>query len=185
MPQSHVTKIFGTQQIRIAKLLTDPAGGSATYGASVQLVGAKEFQLTGTINLKQLRGDNQLLAVDGTPGDLVLKIKHAKLNIDALAILEGGTVTDSGVSPNQVTTYDYFGGTNLTQFKLECQNVAVDTPGGDLHFILWKCVMSAFPVQGTMEEDYDIMDFEVRPMPRISDNRWKQVVLNQTAVAPA
>lgn len=185
MPQSHVTKVFGTQQIRVAKLLTDPAGGSATYGTSVQLVGAKEFQLTGTVNLKSLRGDNQLLAVDGVPLDFVLKVKHAKLNIDALAILEGGTTTDSGVAPNQVTTYDYFGGTALNLFKLECQNVAVDTPGGDLHFILWKCVMSAFPVQGTMEEDYDIFELEARPMPRISDNRWKQLVLNQTAVAPA
>ena len=184
MPQSHVTKNFGTQQIRIAKLLTDPAGGSATYASSIQLVGAKEFQLTGTVNLKQLRGDNQLLAVDGVPGDLTLKIKHAKLNLDALTVLEGGTLADTGSSPNQVTTYDYLGGTSLVYWKVECQNVAVDTPGGDLHYILWKCVMSMFPIQGTMEEDYDIYELECRPMPRISDNRWKQVVLNQTAVAP-
>lgn len=183
MPQSHETKWFGCQDIRISKLLTDPAGGSATYASSVNLPGAKEFQLTGSVNLKTLRGDNQLLAVDGVAGDFTLKAKHGKLSIDALSVMEGGTVTDTGSAPNQVTTYDYFGGTALTYWKVECQNVSVDTPGGDGHLTLWKCVISSFPVQGMMEEDYDIFEFEARPMPRISDNKWKTLVLNQTAVA--
>lgn len=184
MALSHVSKTFGTQQIRIAKMLTDPAGvPPATYGTSVALVGAKKVTIAGTINTKFLRGDNVLLDADTVWETLTATIDYAKLSLDAMAVMFSTAVVDSGTTPNQLATLGMKNTDTLNYFKLEARSVSADTIGGDVLFSLWKCKLASFPTIGVNEEDYQLSNISIVLVPRLADNLWLTPVLRETAAA--
>ncbi|SRR6266487_8931 len=184
MALSHVSKIFAVKDIKVTKLLTDPAGGTATYNAtSVDIVGAKSMPITGTIDAKELRGDNTLLDAQAVWRSMHVAITHGKVNLDALSVFFTTAVADTGTTPNQVATWAAKNTDLLNYFKIEGQAVGADAVAGDVHFVIWKAILASFPALGLTEEDYTIPAFEAAVIPRISDGSWVSIVLNETAVA--
>lgn len=188
MAIAHTTKSYGTKDIKAAKLTADPAGGAATYAASIDIAGAKKLTVTGQVQSKDLRGDNTLLDADATVMGISAVVDYAKQNADLLNILLGGAVTDSGSTPNQISTFRLLGGIAATPslpqwFKLEAQAVDVDYVAGDCHILIYKCKLDSFPDLGTNEEDYQLFKFGVKGAPRAADGFWMDVVYNETAVA--
>jgi hypothetical protein len=61
----------------------------------------------------------------------------------------------------------------------------VDIVGGDMHVVLHKLSLSAFPDLGFAEEDYRIASFTADADPLIANNKWISIVLNETAAAIA
>jgi hypothetical protein len=187
MPISRVTKLYSVQDAKIAALLTDPAGGSATYGTIIDVPGIQTMEISGDIETKQLRGDNVKLASNSTISNIQVKVDHAKLSLDVLAAILGGTVTDSGTTPAQKSIWDLTA-TNATlpPFKLEGVTPpnGVDIVGGDLHWILHKLTLSAFPDLGFSQEDYRVVSFTADADPLLATgNKWISGVLNETAAA--
>jgi hypothetical protein len=183
----HVTKVYGVSQIKIAKLTADPSGGAATYGASVLIPGAKKLTISGSVAAKFLRGDNTLLDIDSTIEGLSAVLDYAKLSSDALNIALGGAVTDSGATPNQVSTFRLLGGSAAPSvpqwFKIEAKAVDVDYVNGDCHIVIYKAKLDNFPMLGLNEEDYQMHNLSVQAAPRLADGFWLDVVYNETAVA--
>src|SRR4051794_12596563 len=109
MAITHKTKWFAVVDAKISPMTADPEGGAATYGASVDVPGIKSVGLTWQITSKELRGDNKRLDVDVSITGIRLQFAHAKLSLDALAILLGGSVIDSGLTPAQKARYRHLG----------------------------------------------------------------------------
>lgn len=184
MPIAHVTKLFGTKDAKIAKLTADPAGGTTTYAASVDVPGIKSIVLGGDIEVKELRGDHSLLDSDSTLTNITVTFNYAKLNLDAIVVMLGGAVADSGSTPNQAATYSLLGTDGLfNNFKFTAQVFSTDFAGGDAHFTLYKCKISSFPAMGTEEEDYQLFSQAATVVPRLSDSKWIDIPLHETAVA--
>lgn len=184
MALSHVTKVYGAKDVKIYKLLTDPAGAPTTYGTGVDVPGIKSLATTRIYSGKELRGDNQLLDQESTLERIVLKIVYAKLAFDAEAIITGATVTDSGVTPNAKVTLKVLPTDVIPFWKLEAQCVSADTPGGDVHIVAYKCKITANLDMGLAEEDYQIFGFEASTVPTIGTPlSWLDEVANETAVA--
>lgn len=189
MPLSHVTKNYGFKDCKVAKMTADPAGGSATYAASVDVPGVVSLALTQAMANKLLKGDNTLLDADVTVSDpWVGKLIFAKLSFDVEAILFGATSVDAGTTPNQTVTLTQSGGTATTPsvpnyFRLEGIAASSDLIGGDLHATFFKCKISG-GTAGFAEEDYMKADFDIIAIPRLSDGNWMTQVLNETE-APA
>jgi len=187
----HQSKLYAISDMRIAKMTADPTGGAATYAASIDVVGVKKLSVTGQVQSKQLRGDNTLLDVESTLMGLSAVVDYAKFNSDILNILLGGAVSDTGVTPNQVSTFRLLGGAPPLApsmpnfFKIEAKAVDVDYVAGDCHIVLWKCKLDSFPQLGFNEEDYELFNFGVQCAPRVSDGFWLDVVYDETAVAIA
>lgn len=187
MAVSHITKVYGVTDARISKLLTDPAGGSPTYGSSIDVPGIKTVQITGNIDTKELRGDNQLLDLNAVLTSVEVAVTNAKMSLDVLAAFFAAVITDSGTTPNQIASLDILGSSLPQYFRLEAKTPTggADVSTGDVHFTLWKCILSSFPDLGHDEEDYRIVGFSARATPLISNNKWITPVINETAVANA
>lgn len=187
MPLSRVTKLYSVQDCKISPLTADPAGGTATYGTAIDVPGIKSLAITGSIETKKLRGDNGPLATNSVLSDVQVAVSHAKLSFDVLAAIIGGTVTDSGTTPAQKSTWALTAATaTLPPFKIEGVTPpnGVDIIGGDLHWVLYKCSLTAFPELGFAEEDFRLASFTAAADPLLATgNKWIDAVLNETALA--
>lgn len=186
MPISRVTKLYSVQDAKISPLLTDPAGGSATYGTPIDVPGIQTMEISGDVEVKKLRGDNGPLATNSVISNIQVAVNYAKLSFDVLKAIIGGVVTDSGTTPAQKSIWA-LNPTNATlpPFKLEGVTPpnGVDIVTGDLHWILNKLSLTAFPALGFSQEDFRIASFTAAADPLISTGDWISAVLNETAVA--
>lgn len=185
MALSHVTKVYGIKMAKIYKLTADVPGSPPTYGTGVQVVGAKELILTPEWDEKELRGDNTLLDADAVLTGLKGELKFGKLSLDVLNVLTGSTVTDTGVTPNQLSKYSLLSADKPSYFKIDAQAVDADPIAGDVHYVLWKCKCAALPL-GLAEENYQAFSFSFVAMPVLGTGlNWMDISLNETAIAPA
>jgi hypothetical protein len=185
MPISRVTKLYAVEDCKIFPLLADPDGGTPSYGAGIDVPGIKALEISGDIEVKELRGDNGLLDSDSAISNVTVSWPHAKLSLDVLVALMSSTVTDSGTTPSQKSLWKMKQGAKPLPFKLEGKTPTSggDLVGGDVHFRLLKCVMSSFPGLGLAEEDYRTIENEARCVPLISTGDWIDVEINETATA--
>lgn len=188
MPLSHETKAFAVSDCKIAKLLTDPAGGSATYGTLTDVPGIKEVTVSGEVNSVSLRGDNTELDRNTSITGRTLTVSHAKVSLDVLAILLGtATTADTGVTPNQVATLTMSNTDTPNYFRLVAKTPTggADSPTGDVHYSFDKCIITSFPDLGLAEEDYRIVSFEAAAIPLVSTGRAMRIIANETAAVLA
>jgi hypothetical protein len=187
MAISHVSKLYAVTDAKIAAVTADVSGGSTTYGSLIDVPGIKSVRIGGTVNTKELRGDNTLLDVNSTLESVTLEFEYAKLNLDAFAVLMGGAVTDSGTGSTEVATYNLLNTSTPSYFKFEGKTptAGVDEVAGDGHIVLWKCMISAFPDFGLGEEDYETFTVSATATGRLSDAKWLSVVFNETAAVIA
>ncbi|MGQ4351987.1 phage tail protein [Streptomyces drozdowiczii] len=186
MPIQRFTKMYGIQDAKISPMLTDPASGTPTYGTPIDVPGIKTYEISGEVEVKTLRGDNKKLDSFSALTNVQVSITHAKMSLDVLAAIIGGTVTDSGTTPAQKTKWGLTGsGATFPAFKLEGVTPpnGTDIIGGDVHVVMHKLTCSAFPDLGFAEEDYRIASFTADASPLISTDEWMDVVINETAVA--
>lgn len=181
MPVTHFSKVFAVTDAKIAKLLTDPSGGSPTYATSMDVPGIKEVTISGDIERKELRGDNGLLDVDVTISNVTAQVNHAKLHLDVLAIILGGTVTDSGTTPSQVAEWSLLNTSKPGYFRLEAVSASADPVGGAVKFTLHKAIASGFPDLGLAEEDYRTTGFQASCMPLLANGKWITAAVHETA----
>ncbi|MER6103622.1 phage tail protein [Streptomyces sp. NPDC001832] len=183
MPISRVTKLYAVEDCKVFPLLADPEGGAPSYGAGIDVPGIKSMEISGDVEVKELRGDNGLLDSDSSISNVTVSYPHAKLSLDVLKALLDSTVTDSGTTPAQVSKWSMKQGAKPLPYKLvgKTPTSGGDAVGGDVHFTLHKCVMSSFPGLGLAEEDYRTIENEARAVPLISTGEWVDVEIHETA----
>lgn len=178
-----VFKVFAVEDCKIRKVLTDPSGGSATYGPPIDVPGIKNVTVGGDLNTVQLRGDNQALEADTILTNLTATLDHAKMSLDVLEILLGGTSVASGTTPNTVETFTLPASQTFGEFVLECKTPRY-SDGSDVHIQLGKLKVSAFPEFGMVEEDYKTVEgLELTMVPLASTNNWFRIISNETTAA--
>lgn len=189
MPLTHNSKLFSVNDAAIYKMLTDPAGAVPTYAARVDIVGVQALTSTMEMDIKQLRGDNTLLAVDAIFKDVKGKITYGKFNFDVLTAATTTSSTDSGTTPNQKTVATLGQFDLPANWKLEAQSKQVDYIGGDVHLLYWKCIQSSMDMFGFGQEDYNGQGMDFMAMPvngtpaGFSANAWVTAIANETAIA--
>lgn len=188
MPLNRYTSIFSIDNAAITPMLTDPIGGSATYGTKIDVPGIRSATLDPEILAKELFGDNVIQGRSAKARQIMSKIEAARLNLDILAVLMGGAITDTGVTPNQKAEYNLLGSDAGKYFKLEYRVLGVELPGaaggGDLHVTFWKCKITgtALPVQ---MEEFAPHSFDVAAIARLADSKLLTLTENETAIAIA
>lgn len=186
-PVGHITKVFAVQDCKISPLTADPATGSPTYGTAIDVPGIQTVAISGDMDTKTLTGDNKTLDSVSTLTGVTVKIENAKISLDVLAALFGGEVTDDTTGDTAIASWDLLGSSTPQYFKLECKTPSngADPVGGDVHFVLHKVSLSAFPDLGNANEDYATTGFSGAALPLLSNDKWISVVINATATTIA
>lgn len=185
MAISHTTKVFAVTDAKIAALTADASGGgSPTYGTIQDVPGIKQIGLSFDMKNTELRGDNRRLESDSVLVGCKVTFDHAKLDLDALKILLGGTVTDAGTGTTETATFKRNGTDSLPYFKLEAATPTsgVDVVGGDLHLVVNKLKISNYNL-GFAEEDYQTFSAEAVGVFTVSSDELFRLVINETAAA--
>lgn len=191
--RSTIATIAGTTITYVVALAPTGAytsGGSLsavnpiTYGPLVQVDAIKTLAITPGFKSDVLRGAMQIRDSRAVQTDIKWVATHGALNLDQEVVLFGGTVVDSGSDPSQVTTLTQRGSDRMNYFGLEAQCIGVDDIVGDAHFVFPKCHADADSI-GLADETHHIFSFGGSALPTLSDNVWRQVVLNQLQQAIA
>lgn len=182
MAQDGVSALFGITDAKIARLLTDNGAGT-TYENPKDIPGIQSIQFSPEFLEKELHGDDELLDIYSKLKSLTGTVKHGKISLDVLALLMGGIVTDGGSSPNEYREMEVFGTSIPGYFLLEGQITyrGGDDPGGDWHVSFWKGKISKFQLE-CQGEDYAIVSFDYKAIPRAFDKKLFKIRENQTAV---
>jgi hypothetical protein len=90
---------FGIREVWVQPLNDD---GTATAGVEVRLPYGRTFSWAEAEEFEDLRGDDELVASHGAGPNVEWEIESGGLNMDAAKVIGGGTVTVSGVTPNQI-----------------------------------------------------------------------------------
>lgn len=127
-----------------------------------------------------LEGDDVKVATHTFAKGLEGSIEAGGINPAVLAVLERGTVTTTGMTPNRVTTYAVRGNQTEDYFKLEAQIYADD--GGDTHFIAWRVKATNGPNYSFTQGEFTLTACDLEGVfdESVTPSRLYDIVQNET-----
>lgn len=131
MPLTTIPIPYGLRDVKIAPLTGD------TPGTFVDLPYAQTFSFVEAEDFTTLRGDDRDVAVHGAGPALNWSLAAGGISLEAYAIITGGAVTESGVTPNQIKTFAKEGSDQRPYFQVKGQ--VISDSGGDVHAVVYKC----------------------------------------------
>jgi hypothetical protein len=176
------TFVYGVKDCKISKLLTDAAPGP-TYDTPIDLPGIQEFGFKPSITEKKLKGDDKTIDIRTKTEEVEISFKNAKIALQALGVIFGGTYTSTGATPNQVKKLAVKGADTPDYFKIEAQVVEVDEEAADLHFRAYKAKLSNVGELGAIMDDYRVCSFTAKGIPCESDDSFFEILENETETA--
>lgn len=125
---------YGLRDVRLRNF-TDAAW--TTPGTGIDLPFAQTFSFSEAEDFETLRGDDATVTTRGKGPNVDWELDSGGLPLDALKVMAGGTVTTTGVTPNQVKTFRKSTTDVRPYFKAEGQ--AISDSGGDMHGLVYRC----------------------------------------------
>jgi hypothetical protein len=185
MARDGIVTLFNVDDCKIKKITTDTSA-SLAFGTNTDVPGISNLSIKPEFLSKELYGDAQILDTYSKLRKITGSVKHAMLSFPVLAIITGGAVTDTGITPNEVGTFNWLGA-NLPPFwHLECTvnyQGGLDAGGtGDFHFVIHKGKMTNFEIEA-QGEDYATVSFDFEGIPCKNNDKVMSLVENETAVA--
>jgi hypothetical protein len=173
---------YGLRDIK----LTAYTNATTLAGTAVDLPNGRTMSFEEAEDFEELRGDDKVVATRGKGPAVNWELEAGGVSLEALVVLNGGTLTSSGVSPAQKKTYQKKATDARPEFKAEGQ--AISESGGDFHVVLYRC-KSTGGVSGSMGDgSFFITSCKGQALPsRVTANldALYDFVQNETAVAIA
>lgn len=124
--------------LRDVKLIQYPTLDALTFGSTlVDLPIARTFSFNDTEEYEDLRGDDKLITSHGQGSQVEWEIESGGISFAAHAILAGGIVIETGITPNQVKRYRKKSSDQRPFFLTIGQ--AINDNGGDFQAVVWRC----------------------------------------------
>lgn len=133
MPLTTIPLPFGLRDVKIRPV----TGAADTAGTSVDLPNSRTFSFSEAEDFEELRGDDGLVAIRGLGASVDWELEGGGVSLEAVRTMYGGTITETGTTPNQVKTYRKTSTDSRPYFQVEGQ--AISDSGGDFHVLLYKC----------------------------------------------
>jgi len=126
---------FGLRDVKI----TPYTDASATVLGSppVDLPNGRTFSFAETEAFEDLRGDDSLVATHGSGPQVAWELEGGGVSLEAVRSMYGGTIVETGPTPNQVKTLTKKVTDVRPYFKVEGQMIS--DSGGDLHAVVYRC----------------------------------------------
>lgn len=164
---------YGIRDIKVY-----PYTGDTPAATGIDLPNARTLSFSEAEDFEELRGDDGVVAVHGNGASVDWDLEAGGINLDALKAINGGTVTTSGVTPDEVSTYVK----NETDQRPYCKIVgqAISDAGGDFHVVLHKA-RSTGEVSGELSDGaFWLTSANGRAIGRAADRRIYEFLSNET-----
>lgn len=135
---------YGLRDIKLTALTADQ---TQRVGGAVDLPVSRTLAFSESEDFSELRGDDQVVASRGNGAIQNWDLEAGGISLEAYAIMAGGVVSTSGVTPNVIKRYRKLSTDGRPYFVIEGQ--AINDNGGDLHGILYRCKADG-TLDGTM-----------------------------------
>jgi len=126
---------FGIRDIKVT-----PVSAAGVVGTSVDLPNARTLSFEENEDFEDLEGDDKKVATRGQGSVIDWELEAGGISLEALAVIAGGTVSSTGVTPNQIKTYKKLATDARPDFKIEGQ--IISESGGDVHCIIWRAKLT-------------------------------------------
>lgn len=123
--------------LRDVKLTPYTDSGATTLGTAVDLPNARTLSFSEAEEFTELRGDDKVVTTRGQGASVEWDLEAGGLSFEALVIMAGGEVVESGVSPSIVKTFTKKVTDSRPFFQIEGQ--VISDSGGDVHCVLDRC----------------------------------------------
>lgn len=138
---------YGLRDVKLTPY-TD-ATATTLAGSSLDLPNSQTFSFTESEDFETLRGDDRDIASHGKGASVDWELAAGGISMEAYAAMAGGTVTTTGVTPNQVKRYRKLITDSRPYFKVEGQSIS--DSGGDFHTIVYRCKVTG-DITGSQED---------------------------------
>ena len=166
--------------------LTAYTNATTLAGTSVDLPNSRTMTFEEAEDFEELRGDDKVVATRGKGPSVNWELEAGGISLEALVVLNGGTITSSGTTPAQVKTYKKKVTDARPEFKAEGQ--AISESGGDFHVVLHRCKSTGGVTGSLGDGTFWLTGCKGQALPsRVTatlDGLY-DFVQNETAVAPA
>lgn len=153
-----VTKLFGVDDAKLFPV-TEDSETKFTCGDGIDLPGVRQISVTYEMEEKSLTGDEKVLEVSNKIKSVTFNMEYAKLSLEILAQLTGGSYTKTGSGDDEVGTFSFGGGDLPNYFQLKAQILDTSNDGGDVHFCIYKAKATAIPING-VQDDFATLTFD-------------------------
>lgn len=180
MALSDMTGTYGVRDCKIIPITADTEDG-VTYGEIIDIPGIQSIEFNPTFVEDELLGDDDVLDVYSKISNWEFSIKYAKLSFNALAAFTGGSVNDSGSTPNQLKTFSQEKTDKPGYFKLIGKSAySTDNYSGDLHVVFYKCKIT--DLGNTLQSAYGEFTGAGKAISRVYDGKIFDLLCHETAV---
>lgn len=142
MAQSAYALPYGLRDVKITPWT------NGTLGTKTDLPNAQVFSFEEGEEFEELRGDDVVVAKRGSGPDVSWTLESGGISLEAYAIMNGGAVTVTGVTPSAIKSYRKKNTDSRPEFQVEGQ--AMSESGGDFHTKLYR--VKAEKVSGSLED---------------------------------
>jgi hypothetical protein len=154
VPAPHSTVLFDVEDCKVYSLLTDDPGASPTYGPAVDVPGISEVGVEPNIVAAELKGDATVIATKARVDRFQFTLRYGMLDLDALAVMLGGAVADSGAGTDETATWTLAAPASLPYFKLAFRIVDVGDGLGSVNVELLKCKLTGGGLIGVQSDQF-------------------------------
>jgi len=123
---------YGLRDVKLTPLGAD----GATPGTPVDLPVSRTLSFSEAEDFEELRGDDAVQASHGSGPTVEWDLESGGISLEAYAVMAGGTVTTSGVTPAAKKTYSKKTTDSRPYFKIEGQSI--NDNGGDFHCVIYR-----------------------------------------------
>ncbi len=124
---------YGLRDIKL-KPFTDNT--YTAYGTAVDLPNARSLAFNETAESNTLRGDDREVASHESAAAVEWELEAGGLSFEAVKVMYGGTLAETGVTPNRVKRLYKTESDQRPYFYIEGQ--VISDSGGDLHAVIYK-----------------------------------------------
>jgi len=132
MPISAYALPYGLRDVKLKAL-----SSSEVLGSAVDLPVSRTFSFEDAEDFEDLRGDDTLVATHGQGAQVNWELESGGISLEAAAVLLGGTISQTGTTPNVIKKLAKVATDARPYFQVEGQSIS--DSGGDFHIKLYKC----------------------------------------------
>lgn len=181
MPLTTTPIPYGLRDVRITPYTSVAA---TTLGTSVDLPYARTFSFSEGEECTELRGDDKVVTSRGQGASVDWDLEAGGISLEVLKTIAGGTITETGTTPNQKKSYTKKVTDSRPPFKVEGQ--AISDSGGDLHCVLDRCQVTG-KIEGEFKDgEFFITKCSGTALPSLQTGRVDTIyefTQNETSVA--
>lgn len=155
-----------------------------TYGSAVDMPAAASMEVTGTFSEVVAEGDDIIVSAFALPNGAEFSMESSTgFSLPVLEVLLGGTASDSGSTPSEVSYWDFLPGQEVPWFGAIGKAVDAET-AGDTHCILYKCKVSSGPGGAFAYQSFRPINWSGRclPMAAYTGSPIFRIMHHETAV---